>query len=356
MYLDSSGQNDAALAVYGRARDLVEELFRTNPSNARIAHEVPRTLGNFAIALERAGRDNEALAAHNRARELLGVIGEANPSLLSVTRDRAWIDGMSAEILTRAARDAEALPLLERARKARETLVKAGTSLVRDQTQLIRMHKQIAAIHARAGRKLQALASREPAVAIATKLANAGLDDLGIQSELTGAYLDIADLLNTTGTPSEALSWHDKVMAIHRRLAQAELSRWRYNLANSLRLRGITLHQCGRPADAVSDFREAIKLLEGAPGPTAVDIYDLACCESLLSGIASEAGSGLTAADGEAEAVKAIDCLRWAFAAGWKQLDHMRVDTDLDPIRSRRDYQMLILDYGFPTNPFGPAR
>ena len=86
-----------------------------------------------------------------------------------------------------------------------------------------------------------------------------------------------------------------------------------------------------------------------------MQIYDTACCESLLSGVASEAGSGLAAADGEAEAAKAIDCLRRAFAAGWKRLDYMRADTDLDPIRSRRDYQVLILDYGFPTNPFGPA-
>ena len=88
-----SGRTDEALAVYGRARDLVEGLFRANPTDARIAHEVPRTLGNMAIALQCAGRPNEALAAYDRAREVLGTIGDANPTLLSVTRDRAWIDG-----------------------------------------------------------------------------------------------------------------------------------------------------------------------------------------------------------------------------------------------------------------------
>ena len=51
----------------GPSRDLVEELFRANPTDARIAHEVPRTLGNMAITLESAGRQNEALAAHDRA-------------------------------------------------------------------------------------------------------------------------------------------------------------------------------------------------------------------------------------------------------------------------------------------------
>ncbi len=104
------------------------------------------------------------------------------------------------------------------------------------------------------------------------------------------------------------------------------------------------------------DFREAIKLLKGSASPAAVDIYDLACCQSLLSGVASEAGSGLTAADGEAEADQAILSLRQAVAAGWQRLAHMRSDTDLDPIRSRRDYQMLLLDVGFPANPFGQSR
>ena len=356
MYLDSSGQSDAALAVYGRARDLVEEVFRTNPTNARIAHEVPRTLGNLAIALEGAGRENEALAVHDRARQMLKVIGEANPSLLSVARDRAWIDGMSAAILVKLARDAEALPLLEGARKAREALMKAGTSLVRDQTQLIRIHRQIAAIHARAGRTSQALASREPALAVAVRLASAGLDDLGIQSALAWAYLDIGDLLTAIGALSDALEWDDKAVAIQRRLVQAEVSGSRYDLANGLRLRGITLQKCGRLPEAVSAFSEAIGLLEGLASPTAGETYDLACCESLLSGVASDAGSGLTAADGEAEAVKAIDCLRRDFAKGWKRLDFMRADTDLNPIRSRRDYQMLILDCGFPRNPFGRGR
>ena len=56
MQLDASGRSDEALAVYDRARDLVEGLFRANPTDARIAHEVPRTLGNMAIALDGAGR------------------------------------------------------------------------------------------------------------------------------------------------------------------------------------------------------------------------------------------------------------------------------------------------------------
>ncbi len=332
--LDQSGRADEALAVYRRARDLVEELFRTNPTNARIAHEVPRTLGNLAIALEAAGRPSEALAAHDRARELLGIIGEANPTLLSVTRDRAWINAMSAAILTRKARGAEALELLERARKARETLVKAGTSVIRDQTQLIEIHRQIAKIHARAGRTSQSLAAREPALLIATTLADAHHDDLGVQNQLTWAYTDIADLLTSTGTPSEALPWLDKVLTIRRKMVEAEPAAYRPTLADVIRRRGIVLQKCGQAAEAVSAYREAITILEGLAHPTPGNIYDLACSQSLLSGIATDAGSGLTADYGQIEAASAITSLRRAVAAGWKQRDFMNADTDLDPVRS----------------------
>jgi len=261
---------------------------------------------------------------------------------------------MTARILIGMARDAEALPVLERARKARETLVKAGTSLIRDQTQLIRIHSQIAAIHARAGRTSQALASREPALAVATRLADSHLGDLGIQNELALAYLDIADLLATTSKPSEALPWLDKALAIQRKMVEAEPSQQQYRqyLGDGLRHRGIVLQKCSRPAEAILAFRNAIDILEGLANPRPGDLYDIACCQSLLSGAAVEAGSGLTVAAGRAEADKAMERLRRVIAAGWSQADLMRTDTDLDPIRSRPDFQLLIMDLVWPIDPF----
>jgi len=357
MQLDASGGGDEALAVYGRARDLVEGLFRANPTDARIAHEVPRTLGNMAIALERTGRPNEALAAHNRAREVLAMIEDANPTLLSVARDRAWIDVMTARILLGTARDAEAFPVLERARQARETLIKSGNSLIRDQTQLIRIYSQIAGIHARAGRTAQARASREPALAVATSLADSHHCDLSIQNELALAYLDTAELLATTGQASETLPWLDKALAIQRKLVETEPSQQQYRmyLGDGLRHRGIVLQKCGRPAEAVLAFRDAIDVLEGLANPSPGDLYDIACCQSLLCGAAIEAGSGLTLAAARAEADKAIERLRRVISAGWSQAALMRFDTDLDPIRSRQDFQLLVMDLGWPADSFAPG-
>ena len=278
---------DEALAVYDRARDLVEGLFRANPTDARIAHEVARTLGNMAIALDGAGRQNEALAAYDRAREVLGMIGDANPTLLSVTRDRAWIDTMTAGILIEAARDAEALPVLERARKARETLVKAGTSVIRDQTQLIRIHSQIAGIHARAGRTSEALASLNRRLAVAIEARRCSPR----RPRHPGRARRRPTWTSPISSPRPA-SLRKRCRGTTRRWRSS--ARWsrpncpssRYYLADGLRRRGIVLQKCGRPAEAVSAFREAIAILEGLANPTPGNIYDLACSQSLLSGVA----------------------------------------------------------------------
>jgi serine/threonine protein kinase len=63
-----------------------------------------------------------------------------------------------------------------------------------------------------------------------------------------------------------------------------------------------------------------------------------------LAGLASEAASGLTAADGQALADQAMKTLSAAVAAGYRDVAHMRKDTDLDALRKRDDFQKLLAD------------
>ena len=279
---------------------------------------------------------------------------DSNPTLLAITRDRAWIDTVTADVLIRAARDAEALPLLEAARKARETLVKIDRTVVRDQTQLIRINSWIAGIHARASRASEALESYKRAVAVASEAADTHPGDLSFQLQLAVAHFAVADFYSATGEPSEALAWSAKALAIGRKTLEAEPSGQEYRnfLADGLRRRGVVLRRCGRPAEAVVAFREAIAILEGLTNPTTVDVYAIACNQSLLAGAAPEPGSGLTSAEGRAEAAKAMESLRRAVAGGWSRPDQMRVDPDLDPLRARPDFQMLVLDLAMPDEPF----
>ena len=48
--------------------------------------------------------------------------------------------------------------------------------------------------------------------------------------------------------------------------------------------------------------------------------------------------------------------LREAVTAGFRDLAHIRTDTDLDPLRSRPDFQLLMMDLAFPAEPFAATR
>jgi tetratricopeptide (TPR) repeat protein len=56
-----------------------------------------------------------------------------------------------------------------------------------------------------------------------------------------------------------------------------------------------------------------------------------------------------------AEADRALDWLRKAVAAGFRDLNSILRDTDLDPLRSRPDFQLLLMDLAMPADPFARA-
>jgi hypothetical protein len=112
--------------------------------------------------------------------------------------------------------------------------------------------------------------------------------------------------------------------------------------------------EAGRTAEAADAYRKAVAIMERLSTLTPVSHYDLACDHALLSGVAGRPGSGLAAAEGQAEADRAIHWLRKAIAAGFRNLAWMRNDTDLDSLRSRPDFQLLMMDLALPADPFSP--
>ncbi len=63
-------------------------------------------------------------------------------------------------------------------------------------------------------------------------------------------------------------------------------------------------------------------------------------------------GSGLTAGEAQSQGALAVQALRRAVAAGLHDFAFMRRDTDLDPLRLRTDFQLLMMDLAFPDDPF----
>ncbi len=78
----------------------------------------------------------------------------------------------------------------------------------------------------------------------------------------------------------------------------------------------------------------------------------MASTQAQLAGRAVEPGSGMTAAEAQAKAGRAMEVLRQAVAAGYRNLTVMRTDSDLNPLRLRSDFQLLMMDLAFPAEAF----
>jgi hypothetical protein len=84
--------------------------------------------------------------------------------------------------------------------------------------------------------------------------------------------------------------------------------------------------------------------------------YDLARGHALLASAAADPRSGLSAAAAAAEADRALAALRRAVAAGYRDLAEMQADRDLDPLRGREDFKLLIMDLAMPAEAFATVR
>ncbi len=93
----------------------------------------------------------------------------------------------------------------------------------------------------------------------------------------------------------------------------------------------------GRHADALKLLEEALamqKVKLGAKHPlTRLTTYNIACCHALFVP---------KAADRAKQAGLAMEWLRQAVAAGYQDLAQFKRDTDLDPLRDREDFKVLL--------------
>jgi serine/threonine-protein kinase len=346
---------EESLAAFAKARQLAEELVREFPAEHRYGQELIRTLGNMGLCLTWVRRFEEASAVLAAAKEVIQTITAASPTLLETQRNLIWIESLVASILIRTARNEEAIQVLERVRAGREQLLKANPTEVRHQQQLAWVLRTQAACYVTLKKPALARPLAQRAAAIIERTAAANPKRLDVQVELAELYCTLGEIEAADGQPEQARGCFERAQAIRQKRLEAD-PHDEPSLAfcaDSLRRIGTTFFAAGRPADAVAYCRRSIALLNGLKQPRALDLYDEACCHSLIAGAAKLAGSGVSAAEGLAEADRAVAGVRQAFEAGYGNLVWVQTgDPDLNPIRSRPDFQALMMDRSMPVEPF----
>ena len=302
----------------------MKELFKEEPKNSEIRDDLVEAYFQVGRENQFIDRPEEALAAFREAEKLLKPMIEAAPNDHELQRDLA----------------------------------------------VAQFH--ISLLHVTLGHREQALAGFEEGVRRSRALAHADPSDLDSQDLLVQYLHCYGSLLEEMGRPEEALAAYEEARPIIERVLREvnpSESKWqghragnaelignfhRRRDADSLASRGLALARSGHPAEAVKDYRQAIKVLEGletihswpstiiiwpatTPGWRNWPAHRVRVCRPPR---ARPSGTGR------------MECLRAAVAAGFRDLARIRTDTDLDPLRSRPDFRLLMMDLAFPDDPF----
>ena len=78
----------------------------------------------------------------------------------------------------------------------------------------------------------------------------------------------------------------------------------------------------------------------------------MACCHAALAGLAGKPGSGVSAIERDDHTLRAMELLSRAIAMGNRFAPMFATDRGLDPLRSRDDFRLLMMDLAFPDEPF----
>jgi hypothetical protein len=126
---------------------------------------------------------------------------------------------------------------------------------------------------------------------------------------------------------------------------------YRYDLAKSSWRRGLALVELGDIAGAAVVARRALKVSDGLRSRSGLHIFETACCHAVLAGLAGRAGSGVSAAEGDAAAARAMESLRQAIANGFRNTNLLCIESALDSLRDRADFKQLMAE--LEKNPSG---
>jgi eukaryotic-like serine/threonine-protein kinase len=348
-----NGQYAEAMESFSRALEIRARLVEENPTNTAFRESLALLHTNIGMTQSRMGQSAESMESSLRAMAMQVRLVEENPAVtrfrnsLAITYNNiGWQQSLQGQT-------AEALESCNRALAIQARLVEENPAVTEYRSRLSLTHSNIGEQYSRNGRTAEALESFGRALEIRAKLVEDDPTNTWVRGRLAESHTDIGLLQANTGRTAEGLESLRQALSIRSRLARENPGRGEFQekLAISHHEIGHCLLLAEDVTGAISEYREAIATLENLP-MTADRLYMLASFQSSLVAAATRPESGIAAGEAEARAIKAVSTLKRAIGAGYRNLRQMWRDTDLDPLRKRPDFQLLMMDLAFPARPF----
>jgi tetratricopeptide (TPR) repeat protein len=207
------------------------------------------------------------------------------------------------------------------------------------------------------GQLPEALATLREALALTEEQVREHPGEAMLESGIAHFCNELGLVLSDLGRADEALQVLGRAVPINAKITR------QYPSILALQLRGAYIHNrigrlhraAGRNVEAIRSFEQALSLLDVAMEARWTTLYQQACTQSLWCQLISLVRSDLSdeeRAKRDRYADRAIAALRSLIDGGFRSAELIASDTDFEFVRSREDFQLLMMDLAFPAEPF----
>jgi serine/threonine protein kinase/Tfp pilus assembly protein PilF len=343
--LYDAGRPEEAETAFRDALALQKQLAADFPNRPQFRQELAKNHQGLGVLLSNTSRLAEAETAYRDGLALSKQLAADFPTRPEFRQDLAR-NHCSLGILFRdGGRLREAETAYRDALTLQRQLVADFPTRPTFRNDLANSHHHLGLLLGRAGRLAEAETAYLDALAVRKQLAAEFPNQPDRRNELAGTLVNFAQLCNQRRHFQSAKACLEEARPLHQAALQANPRHpgYRQDYCNNL-LALVQAHAGLRDQAGAVATAERLRDLEWDPPGNA---YDAACGLALCIPIVHT--DEQAAPDARAKAVQfygdaAMAMLKAAVARGWKEAAHMKKDTDLDPLRQREDFKVLVAE------------
>jgi serine/threonine-protein kinase len=390
-----AGRPGEAEAAHRESLAIRERLAREHADQPEYWSDLARSHNILGVFYAQCARYDESAQSYGEAMKIAARLARDHPELVRHQSELAASYDNLASTQRRAGRLREAEAAYRESLAVRERLVRAHPEVSEYAYDLADEQAKLGRHYRHLGRPAQAEETNRAAEDLWARLAN---DHPGNRhyAVLRGALRsNLGYLMLYLDRPGEAVARSDEAIAILRGALEKEpsLRQAKGYLAQAQLVRARGLDRQGRPRDAVAAWDRAIAL----SGPQPAPMYQLLRAASLaragdiraaLDAVETSGGGSISPGDdffrararaqivaailrdgqlgerkrrsmAEHQATLALTDLASARTASLfhdpQHREDLRTDPDLDPLRTRAEFRLILLDVEFPSDPFTSA-
>jgi tetratricopeptide (TPR) repeat protein len=335
----------AAEYHYLQAIAIRERLIQDHPAVPEYKSQLATCYNNLANFRRYTRSLADAEEYYRKALRRQEQLRDENPHSIRIRFELARTYYNLGQVVMLSRREAEAEEWYKRALDIQVKNLQAHPTVHEYQYAVANSQGSLGQIYHQTQRPRHAEAAFREALALHERLVQDNPDIVGYVQDLATTYAFLGQLAEDGGQSSAALNWYDQAIATYEKVLRLQASHQlaRGFLSEIREWRAVVLARLGRYGEAL---QEMVPRSQAARGDS---LYHIACVYSLSSAAVRkdtrlpEAERGKLA---EQYVGRALALLTRGHTAGYfqdpAQLDHLRKDTDLDPLRSRPDFQKLL--------------